>query len=128
MKKILLSLFLAFLSFTCFSQQRCGTKQIKAKDPKLEERINKEWQKIQRWISENKLKDDYSNYVFPEIPGFKATGDFKTDLINFQLAREELCKTDPDTYKNLTRIQEPEKKEIKEERKEILKNRNKLPK
>ena len=131
MKKIFLSLFLAFLSFTCFSQQRCGTdrieEQMKAKDPKLEEHISKEWQKIQIWISENRPKDDYSNYAFPEIPGFKATGDFEIDCINFQLAKEELCKTDPDTYKRLTRIQAPEKKGIKEERKEILKNGNKLP-
>jgi len=132
MKKTLLIFSLLFVSSICFSQERCGTdrieEQMKAKDPTLEEHINKEWQKIQRWISENRPKDDYSNYAFPEIPGFKATGDFETDLINFQLAKEELCKTDPDTYKRLTRIQAPEKKEIKEERKEILKERNKLKK
>ena len=116
MKKTLLIFSLLFVSSICFSQERCGTdrieEQMKAKDPTLEEHINKEWQKIQRWISENRPKDDYSNYAFPEIPGFK----------------EELCKTDPDTYKRLTRIQAPEKKEIKEERKEILKERNKLKK
>ena len=41
-------------------------------------------------------------YQLPVLPGFQPSGDFQIDLINWQIAKKELYKSDPELYLQLT--------------------------
>ena len=41
-------------------------------------------------------------YKLPALPGFQPSGDFQIDLINWQIAKKELYKSDPELYLQVT--------------------------
>ena len=132
MKKILLLLTLSAITSVAFSQTKCGTMQLleemKEKDPTLEKKMEENEKRNQEWIKKNMPTRDKSDYSFPLIPGFVPTGDFDTDYVNFQIAKQILYDKDPQAYRDATSFPNPNEEERQAERKEKLKKQNNKPK
>ena len=97
---------------------------MKAKDPALEKEIEENKKQNQEWIKKNIPIREKSDYSFPLIPGFVPTGDFDTDYMNFQIAKQFLSIKDSQVYRDATRITNLKEEEWQAERKEKLKIQN----
>ena len=90
--------------------------EIIAKNPEIKQLTEEDLQMRLELLKEKFNIRDNKDYVFPKIPGFTATGDYKTDFVNFQLAKHELYKKDPETYRKLTTITNSREKAAQEQR------------
>jgi len=129
MKKTLLIFSLLFVSSICFSQEKCGTMQVleqmKLEDPTLEKRIEENNKQSNDWIKENMPIRENKESPLPLIPGYIPTGDYKTDLANFQIAKQLLSEDNPEEYIQATRIKNDNEEEIQNDRKKKLEKQNK---
>jgi hypothetical protein len=102
MKKTFLSL-LALIAGVSLSiaQQRCGTTEYYQKrlkeDPSLAQRIAQQEVYIQQWISDHPQTTSKlaTTPRYPELAGFKATGDPIKDAAEYRAAKEAWLQTHP---------------------------------
>jgi hypothetical protein len=102
MKKTFLSLLtLIAAASLSMAQQRCGTTEYYQKrlrdDPSLAQRIAQQEAYIQQWISNHPQTDTkpVTSLRYPELPGFKATGDPVKDAVEYRAAKEAWLQTHP---------------------------------
>jgi hypothetical protein len=96
MKKLITTIScLCFASALMAQVQRCGTTEYyelrKKTDPALQQRMNDLEKQVATWIEKNPqgIRTLKQNPVqFPLLPEFKATGDEKTDRLNYAKQKE----------------------------------------
>lgn len=102
MKKSLL-VFITLIAAASMSmaQQRCGTTEYYQKrlqeDPSLQQRMEEQEAYIQQWIS-NHPQSGIKPVVasrYPQLPGFRATGDPVKDAAEYRAAKEAWLQTHP---------------------------------
>lgn len=109
LKKRVLFLFIAsLLTTTGFSQVRnCATMEVLNKQIQEDSTLKKKMDSLevakQEWIKASGYYEDYSQLSLPIIPDFVPTGDPKTDVTNFLIAKEKLYNENPELYRKLTR-------------------------
>ena len=108
MKRIFLLIISNFFINLSFAQQReCVTVEMYNHQCELDSSIIGRRDsleiEIQKYIVSNGISENDTLHTLPLIPGFIPTGDPYIDAINWQAAKKELYKTNPELYITLTR-------------------------
>ena len=100
-KSVLVFLTLIASASLSMAQQRCGTTEYYQKrlqqDPSLQQRMEEQEAYIQQWISDHPQTEakPVSASRYPQLPGFKATGDPVKDADEYRAAKEAWLQTHP---------------------------------
>lgn len=108
MKQTFLPLLFIFFINLSFAQQReCGTIEVYNHQCELDSTIVGSRDsleiELQKYIVSNGVSENDTLHTLPLIPGFIPTGNPYLDAINWQEAKKELYKTNPELYIALTR-------------------------